>query len=249
MNPSVFDVRFEGIIVFDRGDGLLRNEIASHIYFDRRDEEWRGLTVGFSAAGDPIKTIPKQIWAVSSTRDPRFGYSIMAAKDVEMPGAAEDPHIIHDAEANKWRVLVCTRGGPGFPATLYESDHWDGPYKLIAGPAEVNGTGCLLQKIGSRYYAMFGSKDRKFHVHSYPELEPLGHLDMIQPPWRDGERTRCWPNVIPLSDGYPAPYIALTMDRTNYPGLNGWTYGALYLYHGHLKDGIERDRYEYKPTN
>lgn len=33
-NSSVFDIRLEGVIVFDRGDGLLRNEIASHIYYD-----------------------------------------------------------------------------------------------------------------------------------------------------------------------------------------------------------------------
>jgi hypothetical protein len=25
------------------------------------------------------------------------------------------------------------------------------------------------------------------------------------------------------------------MDRANYPGLGGWTYGALYLYHGYPK--------------
>ena len=34
MNPSVFDLRFEGIIVFDMGDGLWRNELASHLFYD-----------------------------------------------------------------------------------------------------------------------------------------------------------------------------------------------------------------------
>ena len=34
------------------------------------------------------------------------------------------------------------------------------------------------------------------------------------------------------------------MDRIKYPGIGGWTYGALYLYHGHPKNG-ERDTYEY----
>ncbi len=120
----------------------------------------------------------------------------------------------------------------------------DGPYERIAGPANVNGTGCLLQKIGSKYYALFGSADRKFYVYSYPELRPLGALDMFRPPWDDTSGTRCWPNVIPLPDGYPAPYIALTMDRANYPGLKGWTYGALYLYHGYPVKG-DRAGYEY----
>jgi len=233
MNPSVFDIRLEGIIVFDRGDGLLRNEVASHIFYDKESDEWRGMTVGFSSYGDPEKIIPKQLWAVSSQRDPRFGFSIMKAKPVHMPGSAEDPHIIYDSDAEKWRVLVCAEGKVGFPAALYESDTWNGPYQLFAGPAKVNGTGCLLQKFGNNYYALFGSADRKFYVYSYPQLNPLGALDMFRPPWDEKNNTRCWPNVIPLPEGYPAPYIALSMDRVNYPGLKGWTYGALYLYHGH----------------
>lgn len=28
-DPSVFDVRFEGMVVFDHGDGLLRNDYVS----------------------------------------------------------------------------------------------------------------------------------------------------------------------------------------------------------------------------
>jgi hypothetical protein len=84
---------------------------------------------------------------------------------------------------------------------------------------------------------LFGSSDRKFYVYSYPELKELGELDMFRPPWDEESNTRCWPNVVPLPDGYPAPYIALSMDRANYPGLEGWTYGALYLYHGHPTDG------------
>ena len=233
MNPSIFDVRLEGLVVFDRGDGLLRNEIGTHIFYDRGSEVWRGLTVGFSAYGDPDKAVPKQLWAISSKHDPRFGFSIMKSEPVVMPNSGEDPHIVYDDAAKKWRVLACAVGGAGFPAALYESDKWNGPYELIAGPAKVNGTGCLLQKFGSKYYCLFGSADRKFYVYSYPDLAELGSLDMFRPPWDEKVNTRCWPNVIPLPRGYPAPYIALTMDRANYPGLDGWTYGALYLYHGY----------------
>ena len=244
MNPSVFDIRLEGVIAFDRNDGLLRNELASHIYYDTEAKEWRGLTVGMSAYYDIDKKIGKQLWAISSKKDPRFGFSIMKAKPVILPNSSEDPHIIYDQEAQKWRVLACAKGGAGFPATLYESDKWDGPYKIIAGPVGVNSTGCLLQKFGSKYYALFGSADRKFYVYSYPDLKQLGSLDMFRPPWNENLNSRCWPNVIPLPDGYPAPYISLTMDRVNYPGVGGWTYGSLYFYHGYPKNG-ERDKYEY----
>ena len=114
------------------------------------------------------------------------------------------------------------------------------PHKVIAGPVGVNSTGCLLQKFGSKYCALFGSADRKFYVYSYPDLKQLGSLDMFRPPWNENLNSRCWPNVIPLPDEYPAPYVSLTTDRVNYPGVGGWTYGSLYLYHGYPKNG-ERD--------
>src|SRR5690606_28323125 len=70
LNPTIFDLRFEGVILFDRNDGLLRNEIASHIFYDRNDECWRGITTGFSAFAIP--TEKKQLLAVESKKDPRF---------------------------------------------------------------------------------------------------------------------------------------------------------------------------------
>jgi len=85
-------VRLEGVIAFDRGDGLLRNELASHIYYDKEAKEWRGLTVGMSAYYDVDKRIGKQLWAISSKKDPRFGFSIMKAKPVILPNSSEGPH-------------------------------------------------------------------------------------------------------------------------------------------------------------
>jgi len=34
LDPSVFDLKFEGTIVYDHGDGLLRNDYSSHIFYD-----------------------------------------------------------------------------------------------------------------------------------------------------------------------------------------------------------------------
>jgi hypothetical protein len=46
-----------------------------------------------------------------------------------------------------------------------------------------------------------------------------------------------------MPEGYPAPFIALTMDRTNFPGMPtpSWTYGAMYLYHAHPAGGDQLD--------
>jgi hypothetical protein len=66
-------------------------------------------------------------------------------------------------------------------------------------------------------------------------LKLFGEVDVQRPPWDDKINTRIWLNIIALPEGYPSPYIALMMDRNNFPGMKGanWTYGALYLYHGY----------------
>lgn len=95
LDPTVFDIKLEGVILFDRNDGILRNEIASHIFYDRNEKVWQGLTTGFSAYAFPEKE-KKQLLAVSSKKDPRFGFSIMKAVPFGMVGDFEDPHIIYD---------------------------------------------------------------------------------------------------------------------------------------------------------
>lgn len=235
LNPSVFDLRFEGVIVFDMDDGLFRNELASHLFRDSKTGEWRGWTTGFSALGGTGKGEEKTILAVSSARDPRKGFSIMKARPIGIAGAHEDPHGIYDTEAKKWRILLCEHG-KNYRAGLWESDHWDRGFTRLAGPVEMDSTGTMIQKIGTKRYALFGSADRKIYIRNYPDLTPAGELQISLPPWNETHGSRIWPNVIPLPEGYPAPYIALMMDRVNFPGMPkpNWTYGALYLYHGHV---------------
>jgi hypothetical protein len=118
---------------------------------------------------------------------------------------------------------------------MLESDHWDRGYEKIAGPVDHNSTGTSIQKIGDRRYCFSGSSEREIFIYTYPGLKEVGTLKMDLPPWDDSSRTRVWPNVVQLPDGYPCRYVALMMDRYNYPGLKGphWSYGALYLYHGY----------------
>ena len=236
LNPSVFDLRFEGVIVFDMNDGLLRNDLASHVFRDSKTGTWRGWTTGFSALDGAGRPEVKTILAISSVRDPRRGFSIMQARPIGIPGAHEDPHGIYDKESNKWRMLLCEHDKK-YRASMWESDQWDRGYSRLAGPVEMDSTGTMIQKFGEKRYALFGSADRTIYVRNYPDLAPAGELNVESPPWNKQTGTRIWPNVIPLPDGYPAPYIALMMDRVNFPDMPkpNWTYGALYLYHGHPK--------------
>jgi hypothetical protein len=233
MNPSVFDIKLEGIVLFDRNDGILRNEIASHIFYDREKEIWRGMTTGFSAFANPEKE-EKQLLAIENMKDPRFGFSIMHATPFGIVGDIEDPHIIFDEEAEKWRILTC-ENHDGYKAVILESDEWNKDYKRISGPVDHNSTGTSIQKIGDEFYCFSGSSERNIFIYSYPDLREIGTLKMDIPPWSQTSGTRVWPNVVKLPDGYPWQYVALMMDRINYPGLHGphWSYGAIYLYYGY----------------
>lgn len=235
MDPSVFDIRLEGIIVFDRGDGLLRNEISSHIFYDKEKDLWRGLTTGFSAYALPGEE--KQILAIESKKDPRFGFSIMQARPTGIVGDIEDSHIIYDEDVKKWRILTC-ENQQGYKAVIMESNFWDKDYRRIAGPVHENSTGTSIQKIGDTRFCFSGSSDRKIYVYSYPDLQKAGMLDLDLPPWDQETGTRIWPNVVMLPEGYPSRYVALMMDRYNFPDQQGphWSYGALYLYFGFTAD-------------
>lgn len=232
MNPTVFDVKLEGVILFDRNDGLLRNEVASHIFYDRKQRIWRGITTGFSAYANPDKE-KKQLLAVESKRDPRFGFSVMKAAAFGVVGDIEDPHILYDEKAKKWRMLTCVNQD-GYKAVILESDHWNRGYKKIAGPVRHNSTGTSIQKIDGKLYCFSGSSEREIFIYTYPDLKEAGTLKMDLPPWDETANTRVWPNVVQMPEGYPFRYVSLMMDRFNYPGMKGpnWTYGAIYLYHG-----------------
>ncbi|WP_156858161.1 hypothetical protein [Salegentibacter sp. T436] len=231
LNPTVFDIKFEGVILFDRNDGLLRNEIASHIFFDRKENMWRGITTGFSAFANPEEE--KQLLTVESKRDPRFGFSIMKAKPFGVAGDIEDPHILYDSKLGKWLILA-SKNYNGYKAIMMESNFWNKGYKIISGPVSHNSTGTSIQKVGGVRYCFSGSDEREVFIYSYPDLREIGTLNINQPPWNEYSGTRVWPNVVELPEGYPFKYVALMMDRINYPGLEGphWSYGALYLYHG-----------------
>jgi len=131
-------------------------------------------------------------------------------------------------------MLTCVNQG-AYKAIMLESDFWNKDYKQIAGPVEHNSAGTSIHKINGKHYCFSGSEERKIFIYTYPGLQEAGTLKMDLPPWTEISGTKVWPNIVELPDGYPFKYIALMMDRFNYPGMKGpnWTYGALYLYHGY----------------
>jgi hypothetical protein len=237
IDPSVFDPRFEGVLVFDRGDGLLRNDYASHVFYDEKAREWRAVTACFS--NDRGGRGPSGLAFAHSLHDPRRGFSVMSERQLtpaQLPRHHEDPSLLYDAAAGKWRMLTCCFEKEGIRAELFESDTWDGNYRPIAGPVPYDSTGTQIVKLGSKRYVFSGASQLPNErgggvlAYSYPELNYLGVVKFDLPASMKGGRV--WPNIFELPPGYPARYMAIPMDRMNVPGIakRNWSYGALYLF-------------------
>ena len=232
LDPSVFDLKFEGMIVYDFGDGLLRNDYSSHIIYDDDAKEWRAIACDFGGVAGREGRGSTGLIVATSMHDPRRGFSVMgnARQLTGIEQMHEDPCLIFDTNAKKWRLATCCL--QGFHTQLYEAHQWDGPFKRIAGPTEHDSTGVLIQKLGGKRYVFSGNKAGPMLIYSYPDLKHLGQMKIDLPAhWPQGPG-RGWPNVFPLPPGFPYRYMALMMDRPNFPGVQGpnWSYGALYLF-------------------
>jgi hypothetical protein len=247
LDPSIFDLKFEGMIVFDFGDGVLRNDYSSHLFYDDNAREWRVIACDFGGTPGHEGRSGSGLVIARSTHDPRRGFSVMesARPFTGIALSHEDPCLIYDDDAKKWRLLTCCMTGK-FHTRLYQSDQWDGPYQDLAGPTEHDSTGVLIQKIGAKRYVFSGNGAGPMLIYSYPGLRYLGEMKLDLPPhWPKGPG-RVWPNVFPLPPGFPYRYMALTMDRPNFPGVPApnWSYGALYLFGAHL-EASDQTPYEF----
>lgn len=249
LDPSVFDVKFEGMIVFDHGDGLLRNDYASHLFYDRKAKEWRAYVCDFGGSAFKEGRAHTGLITATSVKDPRKGYSVMNASLVNpqnIDGHNEDPCIFYDENVQKWRLLTSAFVNGTITSRTFESYTWNGKFSIVAPPITMNSTGTSIQRIGTKHYALMGGLGN-LRIHSYPDLKELGELKLkLQPHWPK-PAGRIWASVVPLPVGYPYRYILLTMDRPNFPGIvdKNWSYGALYFY-GANPDEISSDKYEFR---
>lgn len=235
LDPSVFDPVLEGMIVYDHGDGMLRNDYSTHLFYDRKSGSWRAWACDFGGTADTDERSGTGLLTAESAHCPLKGFSVMKARRVEndrIPGHNEDPCIFYDKDARKWRLLTSVFLDDSIVSGMFESDNWDGPFTRIAGPIGMNSTGTTIQKVGGTLYCFMGGADGNLRIHSYPDLEYLGELNLdLQPHWPD-PAGRVWANIVPLPDGYPYRYVLMTMDRPNFPGITSrnWSYGACYYY-------------------
>ena len=235
-NPA--DLRLEGTVFFDYGDGLLRNDIAADLFHDTETGMWRAYVSNFSTGAGSGGTHKRAVGGINVAwckDSPLHGVNVMKAKSLGMLGMNEDPDGIFDAAAGKWRLLVSMFTGKGIRASLWESDEWDGPFTRIAGPVDRDSTGTTILPFGDKWYCLSGSSDKTMYAYSYPDLKMRGCLRFDIPPWpmQGGyPHGRVWPAIAEFADGGKSAFLMVTMDRVNFPGMPtpNWTYGELHVY-------------------
>jgi hypothetical protein len=206
-----------GDMSFDKGDGLKRPWHATDVFFDRNDRQWKFLT---TSHGDDHK-----IYFGICDKDPRFGISENTVRVLNCGiDQGEDPSIIYDGNAKKWRLAMCRDAGGGFNTVLLESTEWNGDYTQIAENSATSSTGILLQKVGGEYCIFQGRGNANYEILSYPDLTKRDVLK-VSPLLTD---RNIWPVIIPVTHETGTAYHLLTFDREQVTGT--YSYGNLHWY-------------------
>lgn len=218
-NLETKEWKITGTMVFNKGDGLIRQWSASDIFFDRTDQKWKIFTV--SHRDDHM------LYSGETTADPRNGLVEIACSKVKYAsvGNEEDPSVIYDSNVGKWRMAVC-KAKDGYQTILMEADTWNGVWKQIAIYKPTSSTGILIQKIGGKRYVFIGRGDTPcpLEVLSYPGMEKVGELNLSEHPI--GKNV--WPAIIPVTKDIGTAYYLLTFDRDAWTGQR--TYGNIHWY-------------------
>lgn len=247
-NPS--DLRLEGAIFFDYGDGLLRNDVAADLFHDSVEGNWKAYVCNFSTASDAgvLGRAPGGVNVAWCADCPLRGVHVMKARPLGLPGMNEDPDGIWDAAAGKWRLLLSEFTPVGIRASMWESSAWDGPFVRLTDPVKPDSTGTAVFPFDGGRTCVFGSIDRACYVFSYPGLEKIGTLGFDRPPWPTdpkvrGMHGRVWPAIAEYEKDGRRHCLLLSMDRENFPGMPSpnWTYGKLMLYDAEVQPRMDEN--------
>ena len=208
-----------GTLVFNKGDGLIRQWAASDVFYDRKSNTWRVFTV--SHRDDHM------LYSGKVNKDLRFGMTEIPVSKVKYQSVnnEEDPSVVWDDEAGKWRMAIC-KAKNGYQTILLEADHLDGEWKQLSVYEPRSSTGVLIQKIGGKRYVFIGRGNTPcpLEVLSYPEMKKLGELNLSEHP----KGKNIWPAILPITQKNGTSYYLLTFDRDAWTGLR--TYGNIHWY-------------------
>ena len=234
--PGTADLKLEGVIFFDVGDGIIAADVASSIVYDRKSDVWHVWYCSFSHG--------HVLAYVRSSGDVRFGVNVLDATLMPMatdsdPVTAflgrfgdEDPDLTYDPISGKWYLTVCRLvdypDKKYYRYFLFESDRPDGGFVYVTHTQSGDETGGNIVRIGDSLHFICGSCfDRRAEYHIY-DLPDFSNLTNAKFDFDDGG-FRGWGTVLPLKIGTRTRYFWLTFDRHLATHFN-WSYGNIYCF-------------------
>ncbi|MCI1791740.1 MAG: hypothetical protein LKI60_04375 [Bifidobacterium tibiigranuli] len=208
-----------GAVFFDRGDGMLRNDNAGQILYDRPARVWRMIVIGHSDQGSATR----RNWTGDFAADPRQGVSTLPVSAVGLPDSDlyEDMQAVKDGD--HWLAVASHNASE---TVLMTASSLKGPWTRIAG-AGSGETGPLIIPMGGSLWVLAGTSGTGFVIRSASSLSQIGKLALDQ----DTGGYRVWPVVFPAADaGGSTRWRMLSFDRSLVTGADAYSYGALYQY-------------------
>ena len=228
--PGTCEFALVGALFFDSGDGILANDVAASILYDRKSARYLLWVCSF--AHDHI------LGYADFTADPRFGINVI---DISlMPRACEeddrhsflgffgdeDPDLIYDEENDRWLFAVCRLfPNEGYRYLFFASHNpFSGFSYLGEGKTKDETGGSFVTLDGALAFVCGAGFDT-------PSLYPVytkdgaRHLSFDHP---DGG-FRGWGTVIPVKAGTRTREYLITFDRHGGSDYR-WSYGTLYLF-------------------
>ncbi len=238
LDLETYELELKNITTFRKADSTIEwGYHASDFCYDEDTGKWLVVT---TSHGDD-----KMLRAGVLPEDPRNTAYITVDVDAltyigEADNDYEDPSVIYDEEADKWRIATCCYGEDGYNVALLESDEFMGDYSEIALYESESCTGVLIQKVGDDYYVFTGRSLQEngagamnLEALNYPELTLNCSLDV------DGETDsyNSWPVIFSTTDeNGETVYRMLSFDRDSIISNDGsmkngeYTYGRIYMY-------------------
>lgn len=217
-NTATGQLTATGAIFCDRGDGIMRNDTAGHLFYDRTVSRWRYLAIGHSDYPNP-----RGNWLATTADDLRFGINTVPVAEVDLPGAPgaalyEDMQAVRDGA--RW-VAVASRDAS--VSVRMEAADLLGPWAETAS-AGTNETGDTIVKMGASRYVLAGTATPAFIARNYDTLASLGALTVDY----DTGGSRVWPVVFPVRTAAGTRWHMISFDRTSPAG--SYSYGRVARY-------------------
>lgn len=268
-NPSTADLRMEGALFFDLGDGAWCSDVASSVVYNRKTDEWYVWACAFShghilchatSSADlryGIHVLDAETMPVEKTEQPAGGDSLsLTSGGSGADGRAvlsddtlffgkfgdEDPDLVYDEKRGKWLLAICRSAQvENGSAYRYFLFESDDPFTgyTFVDCAEAG------SNTGGSIIRVGGEMyllcGSDFDKRAQYQLRRLDHLKeyTLLSCDFDDGGFRGWGTLIPVPCGNRTRYIWMTFDRHNGSGYN-WSYGNIYVFEAdHMNKGYE----------